>query len=112
VRERKGPSISAEVVTGAVWDAIREIPGVSDLYRNPLQSFGERVHLERHGPVRLDDDEDGAALEIHLTIDSGADAVGVGKAVARAGAAYLTRTTGTPIARVEVHVDDIADPAE
>jgi hypothetical protein len=31
--------------------------------------------------------------------------------VARAGATYLTRTTGNPIARVEVHIDDIADPS-
>jgi uncharacterized alkaline shock family protein YloU len=112
VHERQGPSISADVVSGAVWDAVKEIPGVNDLYRNPLQTLGELVHLERHGPVRLDADEDGPLLEIHLIAESGVDLAAVGEAVARAGAMYLTRTTGTPITRVEVHVDDIADPQE
>ncbi len=112
MHERQGPSISADVVASAVWDAVKELPGVSDLYRNPLQTLGERVHLERHGPVRLDNDEDGPVLEVHLVVKAGADVVAVGEAVARAGAVYLTRTTGTPITHVEVHVDDIADPDE
>ncbi|MEI6727570.1 MAG: Asp23/Gls24 family envelope stress response protein [Actinomycetes bacterium] len=112
MHEPQGPSISADVVTSAVWDAIREIPGVSDLHRNPLQTLGERVHLERHGPVRLDSDEDGPLLEIHLVLESGADLAGVGEAVARAGSTYLARTTGTPMTRVEIHVDDIVGPDE
>jgi hypothetical protein len=110
VRDRQGPSISPDVVTSAVRDAVKELPGVSDLYRNPLQTLGERVHMERRGPVRLDADDDGPVLEIHLVAVAGADLVAVGRAAARAGATYLTRTTGTPIGRVEVHVDDIADP--
>lgn len=105
----QGPSISADVVTSAVWDAVKELPGVSDLYRNPLQSLGEKVHLERHGPVRLDRDGESQSLEIHLIAEAGADLVAVGEAVARAGATYLTRTTGNPIASVEVYIDDIAD---
>jgi hypothetical protein len=92
-----------------VWDAVKELPGVSDLYRNPLQSLGEKVHLERHGPVRLDGDDDGQSLEIHLVAEAGADLVAVGEAVAHAGATYLTRTTGNPITCVEVYIDDIAD---
>jgi uncharacterized alkaline shock family protein YloU len=112
VHQGQGPSISPDVVTSAVWDAVKELPGVCDLYRNPLQTLGERVHLERHGPVRLESDEDGPLLEIHLVACVGADLVAVGDAVARAGATYLTRTTGTPITRVEVHIDDITDPAE
>ena len=48
------PSFSPEVLTHSVWDAIKDIPGVHELYRNPLQSLGERVHIERYGPVRLD----------------------------------------------------------
>ncbi len=110
MQERQGPSISAEVVTGAVWDAIGELPGVADLYRRPLQTLGERVHLDRHGPVRLDEDDDGPVLEIHIVVESGADIAAVGEAVARAGATYLTRTTGAAIAHVEVHVDDVTDP--
>ena len=36
VQQGQGPSISPDVVTSAVWDAVRELPGVCDLYRNPL----------------------------------------------------------------------------
>ncbi|MGE5229119.1 MAG: hypothetical protein ACM3MJ_05290 [Deltaproteobacteria bacterium] len=111
MEQGQGPSISADVVTSAVWDAVKGLAGVRDLYRNPLQSLGERVHLERHGPVRLDEGEDGPLLEIHLVVDAGSDLAAVGEAVARAGATYLTRTTGNPITRVEVYVDDIADPS-
>src|SRR5512145_2649679 len=105
VQQGQGPSISPDVVTSAVWDAVKGLAGVRDLYRNPLQSLGERVHLERHGPVRLDDGEDGQLLEIHLVVEAGSDLAAVGEAVARAGATYLTRTTGNPITRVEVCVD-------
>ncbi len=108
--QRQGPSISPDVVTSAVWDAVKKLPGVSDLYRNPLQTLGERVHLERHGPVRLYGDEDELLLEIHLVAHSGADLAAVGEAAARAAATYLTRTTGSPVTRVEVYIDDIADP--
>jgi uncharacterized alkaline shock family protein YloU len=108
VRERPGPSFSAEVITSTVWDAIKGIPGVADLYRNPLQTLGERVHMERHGPVRLGEDDAGPVLEVHLVVDPGAGIPAVCEAVARAGATYLERTTGTPITHVEVHVDDVA----
>jgi uncharacterized alkaline shock family protein YloU len=109
VKDRLPSSLSAEVVTSAVWDAIAKIPGVADLYRNPLQSLGERVHLERHRPVRLLDDADGPLLEIHLVVVSGASVSKVGEAVARAGAAYLAQAAGTSIGHVEVYVDDLAD---
>ncbi len=111
MQQGQGPSISPDVVTSAVWDAVKELPGVCDLYRNPLQSLGEKVHLERRGPVRLDSGEDGPVLEIHLVAATGSDLVSVGEAVARAGATYLARATGHPITRVEVHIDDVADPS-
>jgi uncharacterized alkaline shock family protein YloU len=109
VRDRPASSLSAEVVTSTVWHAIAKIPGVADLYRNPLQSLGERVHLERHRPVRLADDADGPLLEIHIVLESGASVSGVGEAVARAGADYLAQAAGTSIGHVEVYVDDVAD---
>ena len=112
MRERPGPSFSAEVITSTVWDAIKGIPGVADLHRNPLQTLGERVHLERHGPVRLEEDDAGPVLEVHLIVDQGAGIPTVCEAVARAGATYLERTTGTPITHVEVYVDDIAAAAD
>ena len=101
------PSFSAAVITSSVWDAIKDIPGVSDLYRNPLQSLGERVHMERRGPVRLEHGEEGPLLEIQIVVDEGASPAAVGEAVAQAGATCLARTTGTPITRVEVVVADV-----
>lgn len=109
MKERPPSSLSAEVVTSTVWDAIAQIPGVADLHRNPLQTFGERVHLERHGPIRLVDDADGPLLEIHIVLESGASVSEVGRAVARAGAGYLAQAAGTSIGHVEVFVDDVAD---
>ena len=109
MKDRQPSSLSAEVVTSTVWDAIDHIPGVADLYRNSLQSLGERVHLERHGPVRLTDDADGPLLEIHIVLEPGASVSGVADAVARAGADYLAKAAGTPIGHVEVFVDDVAD---
>lgn len=106
----QGPSISPDVVTSAVWSAINRISGVHDLYRNPLQSLSGRVHLERHGPVRLESDDTGQLLEIHLVVEAGSDLVAVSQAAAEAGATFLTQTTGNPVTRVEVHVDDVADP--
>lgn len=108
MQERPGPTFSGDVITSSVWDAIKDIPGVSDLYRNPLQSLGERVHVEWRGPVRLEQGDDGPALEIHVVLDEGASVAAVGEAVALASATYLTRTTGTPITRVEVVVADIS----
>ena len=101
------PSFSADVITSSVWDAIKDIPGVSDLYRNPLQSLGGRVHRERHGPVRLEHGEGGPLLEIPIIVSAEESLAAVGEAVAQAGATYLTRTTGTPITHVEVVVADV-----
>lgn len=107
MHEGSGPSFSADVITGSVWDAIKDIPGVSDLYRNPLQSLGERVHVEWRGPVRLENSDDGPVLEIHIILAEGASVTAVGEAVAQAGATSLSRTTGTPITHVEVVVADV-----
>ena len=112
MREGSGPSVSAEVITRTVWDAIKALPGLDDLYRNPLQALGERVRLERHGPVRLTKDDAGPLLEVHIVVSAGAGIVAVSEAVARAGATYLGAATGTPISHVEVYVDDIADDDE
>ena len=108
MRERPGPSFSAEVITNTVWDAIKGIPGVADLHRNPLQTLGERVRMERHGPVRLGEYDSEPLLEVHLIVDPGTDIPAACEAVARAGATYLERITGKPIRHVEVYVDDIA----
>jgi uncharacterized alkaline shock family protein YloU len=101
------PSFSTDVITSSVWDAIRDIPGVRDLHRSPLQALGERVHREWRGPVRLDLGDQGPVLEIQIEVEEGTSLAVVGEAVAVAGATYLSRTTGTPITRVEVVVADV-----
>ena len=108
MRQRPGPGFSAEVITSTVWDAVKGIPGVADLYRKPLQTLGERVHMERRGPVRLWEDAAGPVFEVHLVVDPGAGIPTVCEAVARAGATCLELTTGKPITHVEVYVDDVA----
>ena len=100
-------SFSAEVITSYVWDAIKEIPGVADLHRHPLQSLGEKVHIERGGPVRLDE-QDGRELEVHIVVSPGARIPEVADKVAAAAATYLTTMIGAEIGRVHVFVDDIA----
>ncbi len=106
------PSISGEVLTSSVWDAVKDIPGVHDLYRKPLQSLGERVHIDRLGPVKLEDDDEGPLLEVHLVAAPGAHLPTLGEAVARASSTYLARMTGTPIERVTVYIDDVLVAAE
>jgi uncharacterized alkaline shock family protein YloU len=108
VADTPKPSFSPEVLTRSVWDAVKDIPGVHELYRNPLQTLGERVHIERYGPVRLEEDDDGCLLEIHLVATPDAHLPTLGDAVGRASLTYLARMTGTPIERVTVYVDDVA----
>ena len=84
VADTPKPSFSPEVLTRSVWDAIKDLPGVHELYRNPLQSLGERVHIERYGPVRLEEDDDGCLLEIHLVATPDAHLPTLGDAVGRA----------------------------
>ncbi len=100
-------SFSTEVITSYVWDAIKEIPGVADLHRNPLQSLSEKVHIERGGPVRLDE-QDGRELEVHIVVSPGVRIPEVADKVAAAAATYLTTMIGAEISRVHVFVDDVA----
>ncbi len=102
------PSFSPEVLTRSVWDAVKDIPGVHELYRNPLQTIGERVHIERYGPVRMEEDDEGCLLEIHLVATPDAHLPTLADAVGRASLTYLARMAGTPIERVKVCVDDVA----
>jgi uncharacterized alkaline shock family protein YloU len=107
VSDTPKPSISGEVLTSSVWDAVKDIPGVHDLYRKPLQSLGGRVHIDRLGPVKFENDDHGLLLEVHLVTTPGAHLPSLGEAVARASSTYLARMTGTPIERVNVYVDDV-----
>jgi len=107
--DQPNPSFTPEVIASSVWEAIKDVPGLSDLRRTPLQSLGELVHIERSQPVRLDQAaEDGPILELHIIVDAGAHIPTVARQVAAAGADYLAGMTGTDLAHVRVHVDDVA----
>jgi len=107
--DQPNPSFTPEVIASSVWEAIKHVPGLADLHRTPLQSLGERVRIDRLQPVRLDQAaEDGPALELHIVVDAGAHIPTVARQVASAGAGYLAGMTGTAVAHVRVHVDDIA----
>lgn len=108
MHEHQGPSISPEVLTSSVWDAISGIPGVVDLHRSALQSIGERMGRERYGPVRLGHDGDDAVLEVHVVVDGLTDLTATAEAVARACVTRLAGAADTEVARVEVHIDALA----
>ncbi len=73
MRERPGPSFSAEVSTSTVWDAAKGIPVAADLHRDPLRIMGERAHLERHRPIRLCKEDAGPALDVCVDDFAAAD---------------------------------------
>ena len=107
--DQPNPSYTPEVIASSVWEAIKDVPGLADLHRTPLQSLREKAHIERLRAVRLDHTaEDGPTLAIHIVVDAGAHIPTVARRVAAAGADYLVSITGTEVARVAVHVDDVA----
>jgi len=102
------PELTPEVLSATVWDAIKEVPGVEDLYRNPLQSLGERVGIERHGPVRLLDQQP-PVLEVHLVVAAGRPILPVAEAVHRTLDRHLSSLVGMREVSVHVVIDDIAE---
>lgn len=106
--EQTQGSYSPDVITRYVWDAVQHLPGIVDLYRNPLQSLGEKVHLERVGPVRLESTDAGTIVHIHIVIGPDAQVPQLAASIRDNVAAYLERMTGIRALAVNVHVDDIA----
>jgi uncharacterized alkaline shock family protein YloU len=100
-------SYSPEVITSCVWDAIKGLPGIADLHRTPLQSIGERVHLEQSGPVRLATSEGRIVLDVYITVRPGARVPSLVAALRTEVGAYLERMTGIRPDTINVHVDDI-----
>jgi uncharacterized alkaline shock family protein YloU len=94
-------SISAEVLASYAADAAREVDGVHSLVESPLA---------RHKGVRVSGAQDSVAVELHLAVDWGQDAVEVGKAVQVRVAEFLARMTDTRPASVDVVVDEIRPP--
>jgi uncharacterized alkaline shock family protein YloU len=98
------PELTPEVLSATVWDAIKDIPGVADLYRNPLR----RVGMERRGAVRLLDQEP-AVLEVHLVVAAGHPIPPIAAAVRHALERYLSSLVGMKAVAVHVVVEDIAE---
>jgi len=107
VTDRPDSAYSSEVIATYVWDAIKELPGLADLHRTPLQSLGERVHLERLGPVRLEEREGRSVLEMHIDITPAARLPELVPEIKRAARSYLHAMTGIEPDEIVVHVDDI-----
>ena len=103
------PELTPEVLSATVWDAVKAIPGVVDLYRNPLQSLSEKVGMERHGPVRLLDQQP-PVLEVHLVVATGRPIPPVAAAVRRALDRHLASLVGMRDVMLRIVVDDIAEP--
>ena len=98
---------SSEVVASYVWDAIKELPGLADLHRTTLQSLGERVHLDRLAPIRLDEREGRSVLELHVVITPEARLTTLVPEIKRAALSYLHAMTGIDPDEIVVHIDDI-----
>lgn len=102
------PELTPEVLAATVWDAIKGIPGVVDLYRKPLRSLGEKVGMERHGAVRLLDQLP-PVLEVHLVVAVGRPIPPVAEDVRHVLARSLSSLVGLREVSVRVVVDDIAE---
>ena len=101
-----------DVVMRYVWDAIKELPGVADLHRSTLQTLGEKVHLERVRPVRLEEHDGRHTLEIHLIVRADAVIPELAARVRRAVTTYLKTMKGIELDEVSLFVDDLApEPA-
>lgn len=104
------PSITQEVLTTLVWDAIKSIPGVVELHRSPIQALTEKVGAERRGPVRLLEQTTPPTLEVHLVLATGTHIPTAAEEVRGTLARYLPAAAGMAEVRVHVMVDDLADP--
>ena len=105
--DRPDKAYSSEVVATYVWDAIKQLPGLADLHRSPLQSLGGRVHLDRLAPIRLEEREGRSVLELHVVITPEARLTTLVPEIKRTALSYLHAMTGIEPDEIVVHVDDI-----
>jgi len=100
-------SYSPEVIATYVWDAIKGTPGLADLHRSPLQSLGEKVHLERRGPVRIEKDGDRVVVHVHIVVTADAHVPTMSATLRDTVREYLGRMTKLRVDDVTINVDDI-----
>ena len=83
-------------------DAALEVDGVRELVDSP----------RRHRGVRVIEEDGAVSLEVHLALDWGVAAPGVGAAVQSRVAEYLVRTAKLPSVGVDVVIDAVAATAD
>jgi uncharacterized alkaline shock family protein YloU len=105
------PELTPEVLITTVWDAVKTVPGVVELYRNPLQSLGEKMKLDWHGPVRLLDQQP-PAVELHLVVAAGRPIPPIVDQVRTAVRRHLATVAAMPNVAVHVVVEDISEQPE
>jgi uncharacterized alkaline shock family protein YloU len=91
-------SISADILARYAADAAREIQGVRGVSESPLPG--------RRG-VRIVTDEGAVRVELHLTVDWGAEIPQLGRDVQARVREYLLRMADVEPAAVDVVVDEI-----
>ena len=93
--------ISAEILGSYAGDAAREVDGVHGVVD------GTR---HRHRGVRVTGEDGAIEVELHLSLDWGANVQRVGLAVQERVAVYLERMAGVRPQTVDVIVDEICPP--
>ena len=91
-------SISADILARYAADAAREVQGVRGFVESPLPG--------RRG-VRIANDDGTVRVELHLTVDWGAEIPQLGREVQTRVREYLLRMADVEPAAVDVVVDEI-----
>ena len=95
--------ISSEILASYAADAAREVQGVRGLVESSL-------HRQRG--VRIVEEDGNVAVELHLSVDWGANVPELGADVQRRVVSYLERMADVTPSSVDVVVDDIGPPAD
>lgn len=93
--------ISADLLGAYAADAAREVEGVRGLVESPLH---------RHRGVRVVEDDGSVGVELHLSVDWGADVPVLAAVVQERVRSYLARMADVTPATVDVIVDEIVAP--
>jgi len=96
-------SISAGVLASYAADAARDVPGVRNLVRNALH---------RHEGVTVGEDNGRLGVELHLSLEWGANAATVGAKVQTEVADVLARMADVRPATVDVVIDEFSAPTD
>ena len=94
-----GASISSDIIARYAADAAREVRGVHGLVEGHLPG--------RRGGVRVSDEAGAVSVELHLSLEWGASAPDVGRAVQERVRDYLQRMAALDPAAVDVVVAEL-----